>query len=303
MNAYFLLEWIEFRFKLPYRIMPGITLRKCKTVEEERIKTFFEEQASQYLGGYKYYLKKGSTTNSLQNEDRDKWRYWLLDYDSDLVIYDLLKYSMNLLEFELNIGMIVVSSPKGVITLWHEQPKLYNYFNDSKNIFLTKLQKKDFEQLKHFYKQIESLDKIEYSNILQALASFEDTKLLSKNIKFKVLAYFTIIEGLLTHNPKDPTNVDSITRQITNKINLLNNRISEKIDIPEWFGEITTKNLFGKLYSYRSAIAHGLTIDYNGEFQIFRDYTYAHDFIKDMTKKILRFSISEPKLINDLKLC
>ena len=57
-NAIFVLEWIEFSFNLPYKIMDGLTLRKSTSAEEEEIKKFWDENSSAYIGSYKYNVKK-----------------------------------------------------------------------------------------------------------------------------------------------------------------------------------------------------------------------------------------------------
>ena len=302
-NAYFLLEWIEFDFELPFEIMDGLILRKCTTEEEEHLIQFWKDASRAYTGTYKYHCKEGSTTSSVHTEDRDKYRYWYLDYDKDKVKKNYLQYSFNLCEFILNIGLDAIGKEGKRTSLWHEEPKLYNYFQDEDNIYLTKLSKSSFEEVKYYYEQIENLDLDKFGNILEALKSFEETKLLMNKVKFKVMSYFTIIEGLLTHNPIDPTNADSITRQITSKVDLINKRLDKPIDLNAWFGEISEKKLFSKLYAYRSAIAHGLKIDFAGDFQIFKDEMYILGFIKELAKSTLRASLKEPQLINDLKKC
>lgn len=303
LNAYFLLEWIEFDFELPFEIMDGLILRKCTTSEEEHLMKFWKDSSTSYIGAYKYHCKEGSTTSNVHREERDKYRYWYLDFEMEKIKKFFLQYSFSLCEFSLNIGLEAIGQTGKRTSLWHEDPKLYNYFQDEDNIYLTKLSKSNFEEAKYYYEQIESLDQIKFGNILEALKRFEETKLLLNKVKFKVLSYFTIIEGLLTHNPIDPTNVDSITRQITSKVILLNKRLDKQIDLKIWFGDINERKLFSKLYAYRSAIAHGLKIDFAGDFQIFKNEMHVLKFIKELAKSILRASLKEPQLINDLKEC
>lgn len=139
-------------------------------------------------------------------------------------------------------------------------------------------------------------------DVFQTLDRLEDENSL------KVLGYFAVLEGLLTHNPEKNDSVDSIQRQLTRNINCMNNRLKDigrDVDFSN-FGETKLKKIIASLYSYRSAIAHG-----GDESQSRRtleniahtksDYFWIHDFVRNLTKRMLFSALREPQLVMDLK--
>jgi hypothetical protein len=128
--------------------------------------------------------------------------------------------------------------------------------------------------------------------------------------QFKVLGYFAVIEGLMSHSPQDGDRIDSIQRQLVRNINLLNNRlrkIRREIRFDE-FCKSKVETVLKRFYAYRSAIAHGDGIESSlkriGEIRLNSEITnvlWVHDWLRDMTKKLILAAIIEPELVMDLK--
>ncbi len=140
-----------------------------------------------------------------------------------------------------------------------------------------------------------------FPNIKKALNDFISLNELSDDSPFKIVALFSILELLLTS--KSDT---SITKQLKSKINLVHNRMPEEIDISDFFNSQNPLRLdtaISKLYTYRSAIAHGNVSDFNKDLQILETNKSALSFLHNLTREVLAYSIREPKLISDLREC
>jgi hypothetical protein len=111
-----------------------------------------------------------------------------------------------------------------------------------------------------------------------------------------------MLEALLTHQPKPSDPYESITRQIKKKVALLDNRWSPRIDYRR-FGGVDPDKVWEKMYSYRSALAHGAKPNFTGDLQLLRNPDQALSLVKETVKSIARFALVDPRLLEDLKEC
>lgn len=148
---------------------------------------------------------------------------------------------------------------------------------------------------------------IMYSRLNKTIKDFLDLKQIHKNTSFKFLGYFSILENILTHNKGRGLSYSSITFQLQNKLNLLNNRFEYPIDFTKYFNisdSITFTKLIEKLYQYRSDIAHGSESDFNKELFILKNKeSNSIMFMHDLTRKVILHYILDPILVEDLKQC
>jgi hypothetical protein len=117
---------------------------------------------------------------------------------------------------------------------------------------------------------------------------------------FEVVAMFMLIEMLLTHNPNDKEIGDSLTHQVLHKVPFVFERRNEQIDYSVFRGA-QSDVVWKKLYAYRSAVAHGDEPDFTSKLQILRDADTANRFLTDITRRLIRFSVEDPKLFEGLK--
>ncbi|MBD2510438.1 hypothetical protein H6G91_24700 [Nostoc muscorum FACHB-395] len=179
----------------------------------------------------------------------------------------------------------------------------FNYFN-AMNSGLSLTQSIDdtiLQDIGSIYLDYKQLDETKYPDIKQAVNMLDELKNIPHNSKFKILGLFTIIEFLITHKPIDTG--DSITRQVTNKINLLSKRFSNQLDYSQFFVNTSESAIWKKLYAYRSNIAHGSQPDFAKELLVLKDDSTAKNFLKLVVKMLLRHSLIEPQLYTDLKEC
>ena len=102
------------------------------------------------------------------------------------------------------------------------------------------------------------------------------------------LAYFAILESMLTHQPKPTDTIDSISRQIKKKIALLNGRFSVPLDYQP-FQNVNLDQIWGAMYTLRSTMAHGGEVDFESrELRLLKDFESALALLKDAVKKTVR---------------
>ena len=118
----------------------------------------------------------------------------------------------------------------------------------------------------------------------------------------KFLAYFGILESLLTIKPKPNDQCASITHQIKNKIALLDHRWSPCLDYSAFNGA-KEDTVWAKMYAYRSALAHGDTPNFGSELQKLGSHENAMELLKSAVKAIARLALKEPQLMTDLRRC
>lgn len=118
----------------------------------------------------------------------------------------------------------------------------------------------------------------------------------------RFLGYFALLESLLTHQPEPTDPYDSITRQIVNKLNLLDHRLPRPIDYGQ-FGNVPPETVWKKMYKCRSLVAHGGEPDFSKDLHVLRSQEDSLKLIKDTTKAVIVQALREPQLVADLRQC
>ncbi len=142
-----------------------------------------------------------------------------------------------------------------------------------------------------------------FPEIRRAIEMFDSLSSLPKFSDFNILGLFAIIEMLITHNPKLEDRGDSITHQMQSKIPLLMRRFDRPVNYNQYFLTDNYKKIWGALYKYRSAIAHGGQVVFEKDMQILKHSDCAREFVRDVVKALLRHSLREPQLYADLREC
>lgn len=156
--------------------------------------------------------------------------------------------------------------------------------------------------------------------IRRAIRLFMSLDAIPDDANMKRLGYFTVLEALLSHAPKSNDAADSIQRQLSRNLILIDNRLKDverRLGF-ENFGDMKPENLIRKLYSYRSNIAHGGT----GVKELVNLYEAVCDpapwqspsndndnpdpewqgkWLRRLVRRVLFSAIREPQLITDLK--
>lgn len=108
---------------------------------------------------------------------------------------------------------------------------------------------------------------LDLSRVVELLLELKD---LPRFSPLQVLGYFAILESVLTHQPSPDDRYESITRQITQKLALLNRRWHPALNYGPFAGASHEK-LWTKMYGYRSAIAHGRKPDFKSQLALLQN--------------------------------
>jgi hypothetical protein len=151
------------------------------------------------------------------------------------------------------------------------------------------------------------LDGSKHGEIARMLALYVETAVLPIRSNQTFLAYFGVIEGLLTHQPSPGDENDSISRQLKRNLLAIDDRLPDRRGLEFGsFGGAEAEKVISTLYGYRSAVAHGGSPDKHLKF--FRKrwdsvlvQLELHRYARRMVKRVLVGALREPKLITSLK--
>lgn len=313
-NFCFIVDSINFEGKLPFEVIPSHWFRKATTEEIPHIKKALVTHSSMrpeivtalYEHKFVPENKDGTSWQSVPLPPED-WRYYVISFEGYNDKIRNIQYSANLLKHDINIGLEFLS-------LWGIDGYGVGY-----NPFITSTffadQRIGFQQEISFgsnelleintnYNNITNLDNLRYTNIPRAISDLHETKMITNRSVLKVLSYFSIIECILTHVPQPIDTIGSLTHQVSTKMSLLSKRFQRKLDYTLHFPQLPKpEKVWEKLYSYRSAIAHGGEANFNGDFKSLLSGDNILEFLKESLKLLLLYSLKEPDFVTDLQRC
>ena len=302
----FFLNQIEFNFRTPFEFIPHYFIRRANVSESGIIrKSFSNNLGDKFEDYYKYEITKNEDNKfTLKLNDPSKWRYWIIEYKegNNSEIHNIqLAFLLSETNLKLDATFFFEDgqgrgciAPSGVAINYYDNP--------FKNLEIIKVDKENILKVRSIYKLIKKFEDNDWDN--KRLRSFKEIESIKWTSPLRLLAYFIIWELLLAHKPDSKDPGDSITRQLKNKINLVNNRMSEKINFSGLIAEeIKLDTIIKKLYSLRSQIVHGDNPDYRRSLSILRGIENAESILREITRKLLIHSLKEPELFRDLKNC
>jgi len=321
----FFLNHLDFQISLPLELF-GVLIKRATKNQQIAIQVIIDKIAEDPLGKIQYKNEitftnkdEGYETNLKQIESPNERLYWIVETkDKDSVkVLDVLPLVFCIsskhirLDFKFEWNYDTESIAKRDST-----PSVYNYYND----FRFNQKQKDFiekglhivtnEYIKEIvdltYQFLSVFQEGKNLLILNAINKFYRLNLIHSDADIKPLSYFAIWEMLLVQkpDPKDPTS--SITRQITNKTILLNNRMINKIDFESYMkssSPIAIDKFIKILYGYRSSLAHGDSVDFNNRCKPLGDDYNTEKLLFEITNKLLLQALTESQLFIDLKKC
>lgn len=141
--------------------------------------------------------------------------------------------------------------------------------------------------------------------IRQALRKFEAMKDISRRNPLYVVGLVSIIESLLT-TPQEGKTDNSLSHQLKAKLTLFNNRLPIPIDLGKYFPggrSLEIRTVVGKLYNYRSDIAHGNSSNFSKELAVLESHDAVCKFLHTLIRHLLLQAVREPSLVRDIKSC
>ena len=316
-NFAFVTSLLDVRCSMPVKIIEDCYFQRATTTQVEHIRQFLDSARSftnnLFPYEYNYIIRENTATSlvyELQHLEPKDWRYYVLAFEGlNSKIHDLAK-AANILENELEFNIQFIkheeasSESKESYGALHNPRFTVDHFYKIANQFpisFEVLEDKHLQELSLIYQDIQQFDESKFPKIKQAIEMLDDLKHLPYDSKFNILGLFTIIEFLITHNPKDEG--DSLTRQVSHKVPLLLRHFREKIDYSIFDKNTPETTIWKKIYAYRSDIAHGNSSNFSKELSVLKDSDNVQKFLKLIIKKLLRHALTEPQLYVDLKEC
>lgn len=315
----FIATHIDIEGEPSIELIPGYTFRRASEDEIVTIKNKIQEGLPlRYQNKslpYEYVVKEEIYENQISYHfdklDRDSWKYWVIAYKnvtSDR--FSVLSKALALLPVDLDIAFdiqwIKLNDTKEEITMWSPIPlHIKELYSDNKFLSTNskKINKEDIKKTGELYNLISEYDK-SYNFIDHAISNYMNLRRLPKGSAILAVAYFSIIESLVTHPPRLTETLDSISHQLRNKIILLSRKFEHSINYNDRFGKIGMEKLWSKLYGYRSAIAHGTKVDFNNtKYSILKSNEDVSWFLMAIVKELIILSCRDPIFFSDLKKC
>jgi Apea-like HEPN len=254
------------------------------------------------LGFSTWEKKLGAAPGPTEKLPPADWRYFVIKYEGTNAEVEDLQAASCLAPVELEIAFTLIwvnseSNPPGMA--WHPA-RLFHTLETARfsDAFFSKVTSADIEQLRSTY----TLFRNSGGQTRQMITQLMGLKGFPYDSPLRFLGYFAILESILTHAPKPEDRYDSITRQVKKKLALLDARWSPKIDYSP-FGGAKPEKVWGTMYEYRSAIAHGGTADFAPDLRLLKGPAEALTLLKQTVKAVIRQALIEPELLRDLREC
>jgi hypothetical protein len=292
-----------------FSVAPGNELRRANRAEIAAIKDVLPDFAAQttwgaWQNGAPIPMKDGGTTYAHIPEGQ--WRYFVISFDGSNSTSTQIERAFSIAPFELKIGFTLLREAfrgSGAPTLIYHPARLFSQvkrLSDGELPFIDVTQA-DVESIRLLADQVRTFSHPPL-NLKQFLEQVLDLDTLPHRSRLLFLGYFAVLESLVTHQPKKTDTIDSITRQVKQKVALLDNRWQPRIDYSA-FGTSKPDTIWSTMYAYRSCLAHGGEPDFKDDLQLLHDHGQALGLLRQTVKSILRQALSEPQLVLDLRDC
>lgn len=312
----FVVSHIDVQGNLPVELIPDHNFRRAADSEIESIRQLLNASIPPHFTGYwprydsvvREERYEGSSSYHFDELPAEKWKYWVIAFEGNNIRVHQLEVPLLLLEPEIELGFQVYftkSAQQGDQIGWSMIPlhlvEKYAHpgaaYKNARTITVDELQRigQYFDLCNSIPEQFPFLD--------HALKNFSSIRRISSRSELIAVGYFSIIEALVTHPPRLAETLDSIGHQIRTKISLMNKRFQNPLNYAEYFLPSTEETIWMKLYSYRSALAHGTIPKFESELQILRDHDTVVRFLKGTVKQLLLSGLHDPEFLSDLKQC
>lgn len=310
-NFTFVLTPIEVQCDVPVEMIPGHWLARATINQTLAIKEFLESLGSLYFDVH-YEFAFGPNpdpqtgTNSVTGTriSSEQWRYWVINYEGPNVSSGRLATALQLIEPPIELGFDAIRSPVDPphYAFVSRRGAVFTFFEDlvlrlNNPAIVTA---SSWTEARSLFELLGALEK-EHPEVWRAIQNFEQTKMLPRDSTMSALALFAVMESLITHDPK--VTFDSLNHQVATKMTLVGKRFNVPLDYSPFAGLSTPEKTWKKIYAYRSAIAHGDKLEFDGELQALKSHQTVLEFVKIAVRRLLAFSVRDPALIADLKKC
>jgi hypothetical protein len=300
---------------LPFALFPGVVLRVATNLERRRIKRYLRDLGG-HMHNYEPFEYDYSSTEleplgegappvyqiDYKRLPSSHWRYYVVSVDQctysdpfgEPIEFTRLRVSLQLTCYPLRLGPFFMPQWEiGDFTAdWEHFTGEAPHGSEP-----VSLDAEYLADLRACYLRLTTVTR-EHAEIGHSIRLFGDLPDRKGHNELSTLGLFSVIESLLTHNPRGE--MDSISHQIRKKVVLVEKRLRMRINYVE-FGQASHDTVWTKLYELRSRIAHGSPVAFNKSLAILGDAYQVELFLRATLRSLLRGAIEEPDLFVDLK--
>jgi hypothetical protein len=280
------------------QIIPDHVLRRADTEEIRFIKAvvdqFYTGPLQSIPNAWESRRVAGGAVERLPKEE---WKYFVIAFPGGNQDMINLEYAFVLSPWKIKIGFTVIQRSA------YHAGRIFEMLDSNAYTVpeMMAITQSQAQEVGSIYARIQecthnSLD------VKRTAAQILDLDALPTRSNIKFLGYFAVLESLLVHEPKGTDPYESITRQVKQKVALLDNRWKPRIDFSV-FGQESPEKIWGKMYDYRSSLAHGSEPDFRKGLKILKDRRSALGLLRFVVKAVARQALFEPQLVADLKSC
>jgi hypothetical protein len=315
MSFSFVQSLVKFDVPVPFQLTEKFRLERATQKQAQMIYTKLREIAqtlpfNTILGHYGHELEVISEGNAVRAKrtplPEDKWLYWVVTFDGANTDEHELELALLLLNKEIHLGFQFVEVTPGSFGFYMNPTPIFTFFNDPEraNEFPIVVTEQELAPIERYFTSIK-IARDSSNSAHFALEMFNDVRSLPWSSRHKILAYFGIIESLLTHMPGDKEIGDSLTHQLKTKLPLLERFFPRELDFTAFGAKALNKNdketIWKNLYKYRSFIAHGNRFEFEKSFASLKSPESVSEFLREVTKLVLVTALEQPEFLEDLK--
>lgn len=280
-------------------IKKGLEYVVAPTMLEE-VFARYEMKVSKVADGY---AASGTKWTKLPESE---WRYYVVSTPGNGTINHALHHAANISDVPLDLATLIFHGENGEDGRGHRPHSIVN-FMFSHEVSTATLDATQLVEISQIYDLLIKgcavvNGAMNIPKAWKAVEMLDDVTLLPHSSAFRVLGLFSILEMLISHNPRLEDKGDSITHQMKTKMPLLMRRFDKPVVLAAYFGEAKSDKIWSQMYGYRSAIAHGGTPDFKnlGAQGYLRSAENANAFLFAVVKATIRNYLREPVLYDDL---
>lgn len=306
-NGYaFILNLLDYHGPLPLEILPNISFALADNFQKTEIINFLKTNGSLGgLGGPNLYcnrpeLKRPKGAWNLQKLPPSEIKFWVLNCD-DINQLNSVEIPFLLTNASIEWGATFYKGGRGFQLL-----KTFHFFQSHLYPIMSPLSDLELLEVRDLHELTQSLKgSLTESNksVIRVLRDYSSSRSYVRVGHQALLNHFSLIEALITHEPK-ATAGDSLNHQISTKMALLSRRFNEPLDASSFFKISDVQKIWKLLYDVRSTFAHGSELDLKkGPLAPLGDFEHIEQFVHLSLKKLFKLALKEPDFIFDLKRC
>jgi hypothetical protein len=285
-----------------FELAPGHILRRANADEIRGIRGMIEAIPTPLLpwGTALWRMQWPWDGGPTVVQPESEWRYFVVSYEGLNGRMGTLEEVFDIAPLELEVGLILSDDIRQfhAARLFHGTHEL----NPTSLDFFKDVTVADVETITRLREKLERHDH-GVIDLKKPLLQLRTLKAMQRRSALRFLGYFSVLESLLTHNPSPSDTIDSITRQVKRKLALLDHRWTPRLNYAP-FGTTTSEKVWVAMYAYRSAIAHGATVNFQDrDLRPLGNEQQSLALLIEAVKAIVRYALDEPQLVADLKDC